>query len=254
MSELNRKSSLDAENPLIIKIKGMLEKTSPDRWRRHDDEINPDQRFEKGRNTWEKVYTLEIPNGTLVLRCSQPVRADYVAGGFALSPIGPERYLAEMRAKGWDAIELVDPYRLGGVSDKRVEVLAEGRIAQELFVLVSSKVRGFVAETQKSFDAEIEEFLQKLPQALRKMKFEIWTKTEAARGGRSYRAKFAELDIEVFFDISYGQENYYVIARRGTLVSRNLDWTLAKEVFDSIEKMEQHSGLLALSKVLGIEE
>lgn len=254
MTESKRNSSVDVENPLISKIKIMLDKTGPDRWRRYDDEINPDQRFEKGRNAWERVYTLEIPNGTLVLRCSQPVRADYVAGGYALAPIGPERYLTEIRAKGWDAIELIDPYRLGGVSDKRCEVLAEGRIAQELFVLVASKVRGFVAETQKSFDAEIEDFLQKLPQQLRKMNFEIWSKKEGERGGRSYQAKFGQLDIQVFWDVSYGQENYYVIARRGTLVSRNLDWSLAKEVFDSIEKMEQHSGLLALSKVLGIEE
>ncbi|NLF25091.1 MAG: hypothetical protein GX589_05465 [Deltaproteobacteria bacterium] len=235
---------------LFDKIKTLLRETDPDKWRKGGEVLNPEDRFEKPRYTWENVYTLPVSSGVLVARASTPVRSDFQGRGFMLIPVSAPIFTIEMRPTGWHYTELTDPYKRSRNSDRRCSVLAEGSIAKNLYQHIEGVYQSYHDSRQAEFDGEAYEFVSRLLARLREETSNKWERIEDIPGDVHFVAVFDELRVDVSRKYIEGRESYELLVSKFRIQSKIKDRTLAKELFHAAEEQGLTSRLMTLTKAL----
>ncbi|MCB0337292.1 MAG: hypothetical protein KDD62_13335, partial [Bdellovibrionales bacterium] len=235
---------------LLEKIRLILDKTDPERWKQGGEELKDEDRFKKPRQAWELVFTLDIPAGTLVLRNSTPVKSDFAGKGFHLVPISAPIYTVEIRAQGWHHSELTDPYKRSRIADRRCTVLAEGQIAAELYQQIADSYKAHYEKKQAAFDTEAYAYVAKLPHRLREETLCSWERLDQDNGDTHYTASIEGMHFDVSRTYVNGREVYGVKVSKRDVSSNLKDIGLMKEVYHSVEELGQTSRLATLSKAL----
>lgn len=245
----------EAKSPLLAKIEDMLKRTDPGKWRRTGDELNPNGKYAQPRDAWEKTYSISIPNGVLVMRNSQPVRCEYYAGGYTITPHGAANYTVEIRASGWNAMEVVDPsFKAANKSTgAKVDVLADGRVAESIYNLVHRTVTAYRETRRREFEAQSVKLLEHLMDRNREMADEHWERNEKVeKGGTSttYTAMIDDTKIEACHRRIDGRDRYTLIFTQDDMTIDTKDANRARDVYEVVEELTSTVRLMALSKVL----
>ena len=254
MAEEDTEKSKDTQK-LLDKVYALLQQTDPNKWDITDKPLTVDVKIPRAMETWERVYSLVTTDGTLVVRSSQPVRSNYVAGGYRLVATAGENYIVEMRAVGWRAEEITEPWRGYMTPDRKCQQLLEGQLAKELFILVRDRITNYESEQKKGFEEKAQEFLKKLPEMIHRMRGEDWERRDPTQSDRRYVAEFGEIKVNVVRRLNMGSFTYSAFAEKGNLRVDGRDSAVARDLYFEIERLQQVSGLLVLGKALeGIGE
>lgn len=264
MKGFNQKPQQDDEDanksPLLLKIEDMLKRTDPGKWRRTGDELNPNGKYAQPRDTWEKSYSIAIPNGVLVMRNSQPVRSEYYAGGYTITPFGHANYTVEVRAAGWNAQEIVDPgFKSGNNKNAptsgatKIDVLADGRVAESIYNLVHRTVHSYREQRRREFEQQSVRLLDHLMDRNREMAAEHWDRAEKVeKGGTSttYSCVIEDVRIEACLKKIDGRDRHTLVFVKDDMTIETKDTTKARDVYEVVIELSSTVRLMALSKVL----
>ena len=235
---------------LIDKIRLILERSDPELWRKGGGSLDEDQRFEKPRHTWEEVYCLDIPAGTLVLRCSTPVKSEFVGRGFGLKPIADPNYSTEIRAKGWQHAELTDPFKRSRIADRTCKVLADGWIARDLFQYLDNSYQTYFRNKQVEFDQQAYDYVLKLPKKLEGEVLDTWRRSEEIPGDVHFTCFMDGYELDVSKTYLEDREEYNLVVKTRRLETKINDRGLVKEIFTCVNELGQTSRLVTLTKAL----
>ncbi len=240
------------QSPVLLKIKEILKSTDPNRWGRAGAALNPNSTYPKALENWEQVYTLDLPNGVLVLRSSTPVDCKFVRGGFLFTPKAAERFLIELRPQGWNPKELIDPYHRGGVSrgEKKHETLAEGQYARELFMDVKDRYEKHTRTKQEDLNAVTANLLESLAYGRTAIRLEDWEQTTSEISRSVYQGKIDGVSIELSKVINEGLDSYHAVCSRDGLQTRVSATRALQDLYLRVEEVVRLSQLEALSKIL----
>lgn len=240
-----------ADHPVLQKIRGLLSQAKPDKWRSGGEELNTKAKYPRHLDTWEQVLAIDMADGILVLRSSLPVKCEYLVGGYTLTPVALENYTVEMRAKGWNLRELVDPYyRNTGRKDKRCDVLLEGSMAGVLYREIRTLVESFIRERKRSFEEECMDLVRRLPDVIPTTKAESWERV-IEKNALRFAGTVENIQIEVSKTTTDGKDHYDAKLCREELTSKNtVINNMAKDLFDKIDSLGKNAKLNELSKLL----
>lgn len=235
---------------LLQKIQRLLQDSDPDRWVKGGEPLQSEMRFEKPRQAWEEVYTYEISAGILVMRSSLPVRSEFQGRGFFLMPNGKPKFSVEVRASSWHHSELTDPYKRSRSADRRLDVLAEGTIAEELYNFIENQYRAFHSEQQEVFNAEVDKFVSKLPHRLKDETVNRWDRTEEISGEIHLTALIDGYSLDCCKTQIGTREKVELIVQKGRRKTTVTDRGLLEELLHSIDQVGQTAKLMTLTKAL----
>lgn len=240
-------------NPALEKIRALLTSTDPEKWRIGGVDLTAETKFERPRLTYEQILVREIPAGSLVLHCSQPVSSKYMPGGYVLTPVGPPNYSVEVRDRIFDANKVVDPRYADNQKGKRCDIIASGEIAKSLFLQVRETIRSFSRDQNKSFNQKAREVLETLSERLEQTVIEEWEKTrEQNQDGEDVRyvSEMEDLTIEIGRKIKDWEAQYRIILSAENFSFNHASQGLAKTCFKKLEELEQNAQLAALGDTL----
>lgn len=250
-SIVRSKPPLDEQNPVLTRVKAMLSSTDPGRWMQFADSLDVDFRFPKKRESWERLYALEITGGILALRSSQKVRSNYYSGGYALSPIGPEIYTVEIRSRAWNPKALVDEYHSSAHTNSLpYQTLIEGEDARELFSEIANVLADYASGRQERFLSEIEEILEKIMPVLDGMSSESWEKYNDPEGNVEYKGRIGDLSVVCRKMRNGNYITHSLIFSNEEFSTEGSYGTTAAAVFEHIDGLSRDAALLAFSQVL----
>lgn len=235
---------------LVEKVYTLLQQTDPNLWEVSDKPLTHEVKVPRPIDTWERVLSMPCSEGTLVFRCSQPVRSNYLVGGYAVVATAGENYLIELRATGWRPVEITEPWRGLAIPNQKYQLLLEGAIAKELFITVQHRIANYESEQRKGFEEKAQEFLKKLPELIHRMRGEDWEKIDDKVTERRYRSEFGDIQVNVLRKSNMGTYAYVAYAEKGNLRVDGKETAVARELFFEIERLRQMSGLLVLGKAL----
>lgn len=167
-----------------------------------------------------------------------------------LVPMAKPNYTVEVRASGWHHSELTDPYKRSRISDRRCDVLAEGKIAHELYNLVESDYNAFHNAQQSEFDRIAHDFIAALPNRLRDETVNRWDRSEDAPGEIHFRATIDGFRIELTRVFVGERETMELSVVKNRVKSCIADRSLVRELFESIEQVGTTSRLMTLTRAL----
>lgn len=239
--------------PMLEKIRLLLTSTEPEKWRVGGVDLTSETKFERPRNTYEQVLVRDIPAGSLVLHCSQPVSSKYMPGGYVLTPLGPASYSVEVRDRIFDANKVVDPRYADNQKGKRCDVIASGEIAKSLFIQVRETIRNFSQDRKKTFTDKAREMLETLLERLSETTIEEWEKTRTQDKDVEdirYLTEIEDIKVEIGRKIKEWQAEYRIVLSQGSFSFDHTSQSLAKTCFKKLEEMEQNAQLEALGQTL----
>lgn len=238
------------ENPVYNKIRERLLSAEPERWRRVGEDLNPKIRHPRSMERWEQGFMLDVKDGVLLLRSSQPVRSEFFGGGYTLTPTVPPEHSIELREKGWNSRELADPYfRTVNRKDRKMQTLLQGRRAEMLFREIRSILDNYRASRRNDFENACTELMNGLVDKVAATKFESWVRTDLEADGVRFSCVIDGFSVEsarVLIDKRIG---FQLRIERSDL-SKNVTTRLAEQVFNAIEDLGQTAKLEILDKVL----
>lgn len=243
-------SDQDQKDNLLIQIKSLIAGTDQRGWRKGGSALSTKERFEKPRDTWERVYTIDVPGGVLVMRCALPIKSEFLGAGYTYSPSGKARYTVELRGVGFRPRELTDPFRTTRIADRRCDVLADGEAALLVFEHVEQYFRAFEQASVKQFEDEVAKLLTTLPSRVKEIRYDKWDTTNELDGTIRYRSEFDGIEVEISKEDLQGIQRYSLKFTKDDLLIDKADRSVAKELFNSISDMGKTAGLMALTKVL----
>lgn len=246
------------ESPLLTKVKDLLKRADPGKWRREGEELDLDRKYPQQRDSWEKSYSISINNGILVIRSTQPVKCAYFGGGYTITPLGNPVYTVEIKASSFNARDVVEPGQRTTTSAvsgpaQKVEVLAEGRVAETIYELVHTTVRKHLDDQREGFEHDAQELFDKLLNRDRELTSESWDKTEKEEKEGpvvTYTATISGMKTEVSRRVQGSSERYSVTFNRGGLKQERKEGAQIRELFEIVEDAARNVRLMALSKVL----
>lgn len=238
-------------NPILEKIKVVLKSTDPGKWSRAGNQLQSDALYPKALDTWEHLYTLDIPNGVLVLRASTPVESKFVRGGYQISPRAAERFTIELRAQGWSPRELIDPYyRMSQKGSAKFETLAEGQYVRELFVDIQFRYRDHTRSRQDDLSIRAAEIIESFSVGKRAIEAADWNQVVSEPGRSVFQATIDGIGVEISKVTNQDLDSFHSTFSRDSLQYR-IDSTRAlKELFLAVEEKTRLAQLEALSKIL----
>ncbi len=237
------------DTTLYQKIKKLIEVSDPAKFRSYDEQLNEGRTYPKPRKAWEVVYTVKIDDGNLTFRESTPLASIYIAGGYQLRIADEPRYTIELRPEGWDAIELVDPFRVKTEhANTEYEILVEGNLAVDLVRQVEDKLYTYNKKTKGEFAEVVKERLEYLKKHMQETDGK-WKKREDAQA-MVYSAELFDITINVCKEKSGYADNYFVYAKRGHVSVKIDDNALVRELYELIDKLAEVTGLINLEKAL----
>lgn len=235
---------------LLDKIRHILKKTNPELWKKGGYPLNMEERFEKPRQFWEELYSLDIPTGVLAIRSSTPVKSEFAGRGFQLKASDKPIYSTEIRASGWHHSELTDPYKRSQISDRTCTVLAEGEIAKDIYFYVEDSYDKHFHVKQQEFDKKAYEFVCSLPQRLKKETLSNWERVEDKVGEIHYVSSIDKLTVDVAKVYQEERELYTLHVKDKQLVTEIKNQGIAKDLFHAVEDLGQTSRLMTLTRAL----
>lgn len=237
------------ETALYQKIKKLIEISDPSKFRSYDEPLVEGRTYPKPRKTWEVVYTVKINDGNLTFRESTPLASIYIAGGYQLRSADNPRYTIELRPEGWDAIELVDPFRVKTEhANQEYEILVVGDLAVDLVRQLEDKLKMYNGQVKGEFTAVVKERLEYLKKHMQETDGK-WKKREDAQA-MVYSADLYDITINVCREKSGYSDNYFVYAKKGQVSVKIDDSAFVRELYELIDKLAEVTGLINLEKAL----
>lgn len=240
------------ENPVLTKIKAMLSATKPEKWIQFAEDLGSDKGYPKPLENWERVYVLDLPNGLLAVRSSQPVRCDYFSGGYTVFPAGTERFTIELRQKTWSPKGLVDPYHFSSSTNQlQYQILLDGEDARKLFFEVQRILQEHDEGRKGSFITQARSLEQNLISRLRQVSASEWQRESAQEGVAQYKAIIDGLHIALIKVLDENENSsYYLWLSSGEHSWEGSDHGLAREAFELVDSIYREAALLSFSEVL----
>lgn len=237
------------DTTLYQKIKKLIEISEESKFISYDERLNLDKTYPKPRKTWEIVHTVKINDGNLVFRESTPLAAIYITGGYQLKEADEPRYTIELRPEGWDAIEIVDPFRITSeYANKEYEILAEGDLAKDLVKQVQEKLYIYNSHAKEEFKQVVIEKLEYIKKHMQETNG-IWKKREDAQA-MIYSATFDDIMLHICKEKTQYSANYFIYAKKKQIAVKIDDRNLSSELYDLIDKLSEVTGLINLEKAL----
>jgi len=236
---------------LLEKIRNTLSNTSPERWEQGGEPLDTNRRFPRSRETWEQLYLTDTKSGALVLRCVTPISNTYFGGGYSFTPAGAPRFCIELRARGWSPKALLDPsFRGAGGIEKPPQLLAEGEIAQQLYLEVESIVKNFRESQRRDFNDAVSRLTANMKESIGETTAADWQPVEGDVGVRAYRTEINNLTVTVACFASDISTQYSMSVSRFGLVWQCRDPFLMQEAFKLVDESVKTASLENLDKVL----
>ena len=237
------------DTTLYQKIQKLIEVSEESKFISYDEQLNKDKTYPKPRKTWEIIHTVKINDGNLVFRESIPLAAIYITGGYQLKEADEPRYTIELRPEGWDAIELVDPFRITSeYANKEYEILAEGYLAKDLVKQVQEKLYIYNSKAKEEFKQIVIEKLEYLKKHIQETNG-IWKKREDAQA-MLYSATIDDINLHICKEKTQYSANYFIYAKRKQIAVKIDDRNLSYELYELIDKLSEVTGLINLEKAL----
>lgn len=238
-------------NPVLEKIKVILKSTDPAKWSRATNRLHAESIYPKALDAWEQVYTLDIPTGVLVLRCSTPVESKFTRGGYHIVPRANDHFTIELRAQGWNARELIDPYyRTSQKGSAKFETLAEGQYVRELFLDIQRRFHEHTRSRQDDLGTRAMSIIESFSVGERKVSAADWNQVISEPGRSVYQAVIDGVNIEIAKVTNQDLDSFHSTFTRDKLQFR-IDSTRAlQELFLAVEEKSRLAQLEALSKIL----
>lgn len=241
------------EAPVLQKIKSLLKGIGPEKWIHAGHAFDPNILSPKALQSWEEVYAMVIPTGTLAIRSSQAMQSKFVRGGYVLSPLDEEQFTVELRVSGWQPKELVDPYHRTAASKERAySTLAEGRFARELYLHVQKRFSEFRKSAQQQLESKIQDFLDATLSS-QDVDGMAWTWTSQGARAAKYTRQLDGIEVEVSKSI---KDEFPCYELTGSLQGIQFKITGSRQVQDFYTLVEQAvrlAQLQTLSEVLETE-
>lgn len=237
-------------NPLFEKIRATLQRTEPDKWRRSGDDFNLQVKNPKPIDVWETLFMLSIKEGNLVLRCSIPLRSEYLGGGYTLIPAADARYSVELREKGWNPRELTDPFYANSQKKHlKMQRLVEGKMARVLFEEVKAVIESFSTEKRRTFERECFELVSGILHKISSMDYSRWRKDETDPNITRYSTSIQEMSVDVA-RVNHGDRISYHLKLGRDGMYKSMNSSQVETIFLAIEEIEKNSSLEQLSQML----
>jgi hypothetical protein len=254
-SEIVEIDNVEATRPksvsILDKIKQTLSGTSADRWEQAGEELDSSKKYQKPQDTWEQIFCTDVKTGVLVLRCSTPVRARFFGGGYALEESGIPEYSVEVRPRGWAPKMIIDPYfRTTSGIERKLEKLAEGEIARQLYHEILLVVREYRAEVKKEFELGVERFNAEYVEQVESTGPEDWELHSTERHITKYSAEINSMAITVTRTVQENTSYHDLVLSRAGLVWECKDAKMKKAVFEIVDESYRGASLEKLGKVL----
>jgi hypothetical protein len=236
---------------LLDKIKQTLSGTSPDRWQQAGEELDSSKKYQKPQDTWEQIFCTDVKTGVLVLRRSTPVRARFFGGGYAFEESGIPEYTVEVRPRGWAPKMIIDPYfRTTSGIERKLEKLAEGEIARQLYHEIELVVREYRAEVKREFELGVARFSTEYVDHIQSTGPEDWELHSTERHITKYSAELNSMTVTVARTIQENTAYYDLVLSRAGLVWTSKDGKMKQTVFDIVDESFRGASLEKLGKVL----
>ena len=236
---------------LLDKIRNTLANTAPDRWEQGGETLDPKRRFPRSRETWEQVFYTDTKSGALVLRASTPISNNFFSGGYTFSGAGPTRFLIELHGRGWSPKALLDPaFRGAGGVERTVQVLAEGDIAEQLYLEVEGIVKQHRESQRRDFNDSVARLTANIKEAIDETTAADWQVVEGDVGVKGYRTEINNLTVTVACLASDVSTSYSLTVGRFGLLWHCRDPFLMQEAFKLVDESGKTASLEHLGKVL----
>jgi cell division protein FtsI/penicillin-binding protein 2 len=251
-SNSSAKNLPNNNDTLLERIKSILDRTNPSAWEMGGEVLSPMMRFEKPRQSWELVFATKISAGTLVVRCSLPLKSIFLGKGFQYQPAGRESFYVEVRAKNWHHTEITDPYKRQETSDRRCETLATGQLALQIFMYVKETYEAFHKEQIAEFTQEAEGIVDKAISLMQNdpERLGFWDEISTDSTAHCFYNELDNCRIEIHRVIERRQEKLFIKVQRDNLITTINDYSAARELLKLVVEYEQSNKLQALSQVL----
>jgi len=158
---------------LYNQINSTLQKTDARKWRLFGGVFDPKALHTRPRDYWEHLYTLQTPQGHLVLRSSMEVSSKFFRGGYKLTPVEEPVITVEKRELSWNPRELTDPF-YRGVMHSGCRVLVQGEMAIDFFSQVADVYGEFQEKLEGVLEEDIGQLLEGLEQVIANSKYHDW--------------------------------------------------------------------------------
>lgn len=240
----------EVEAPILEKIKSLLKEIGPEKWIRAGEAFDPSVLCPKALQSWEQVFAMVIPTGTLAIRSSRPVQSKFIRGGYALSAKEDEQFTVELRASGWQPKELIDPYhRTGALKERPYSTLAEGRFARELFLHVRQRFEEYRKTAQQDLAMKVEDFVEKTLTS-RDVDGKAWTWTPLATRSAKYCCHLDSIELEVSSVLKDEFPCYEMQAKSGGIQFSMSSNRRVQDLYLLVEEAVRLAQLQTLSSVL----
>lgn len=240
-----------SSNPLFVKIRDTLTNSDPSKWEKYGEELNSEIKYPKMHEKWEMAYCIDLPNGLLTFRSTQPVLSEYFGGGYTIKPDGAKTYLIELRPRSWDPRTLIDPFfRSTLEKDKQYKGLADGGVAQELFELIENTYVNFSSQKHRSISDSIQDMANNIIKFAGESNINDWTRDESQEGKVIYTGTLQEIQIEVVRAKRLDLFNYTLTLEKAQVKSQIKDLNLGRELFNLLDEKSKNAALEALQNVL----
>jgi hypothetical protein len=236
---------------LLDKIRNTLSNTAPERWEQGGEPLDTNRRFSRSQETWEQVFFTDTKSGTLVLRSSTPISNNYFGGGYSFTAAGPSRFFIELRGRGWSPKALLDPsFRGAGGIEKATQVLAEGDIAEQLYLEIELIVKQYREGLRRDFNDSVARLTANIKEAIGETTAADWQVVEGDVGVKGYRTEINNLTVTVACMKNDISTAYQMTVGRFGLVWHCRDPFLMQEVFSLVDEAVRTASLEHLGKVL----
>lgn len=240
-------------HPMLEKIRKLLISTEPEKWGIGGEDLSDELRYQRPRTSHEQVLVRDLPSGSLVLHVVQPVECHYSPGGYVPSAAGAAIYTVEVRDRIFDPAKLVDPKYSANFQGKRCDVIASGDIAKSLFLQVRSTIRELHRGLKKEFDAVTEELSKNLPDTVKAIAYDAWTKNSEQKDGTktfTFSTEVTGVLVTLVKEVEGFSDSYRAIFSKGPLTYTHLPTGIARQCIRILEEAEQEAQLQKLNGVL----
>ncbi len=242
-------------HPMLERIRKLLTSTDPEKWCIGGADLDQNLRFQRPRTSYEQVLIRDIPNASLVLHFVQPIQCQYGPGGYAPMPSGVAIYTVEVRDRIFDADKLIDPKFAANFAGKRCDIIASGEIAKSLFLQVKNTITTVCREKKRAFDAAVETVSRDIPELVKSLPFEAWTKTVGTTDDTktvTYTAELPEhqLSLTLIKEAKGFEEKFRASFRREEFSHPHIPSGVARAALQQLLEIEQESQLGKLDGML----
>jgi hypothetical protein len=246
-----RSGAVGVGGGIVEKLKQTLANTSVERWEEAGEELDPNKKHQRPRETWDQMFCTDTKNGVLVLRRSVAVTSNFFGGGYTYAESGIPRFFVEIRPRGWVPRMLLDPfYRSHTGSEQKEQVLAEGEVAKQLYREVELTVKQHRDSLRRDFTDSVERLMANIHEQVRGTAAEDWQKEDGEPGFTGYKADVNGMTVTVGCLVKERAANYVMRLSKYGLHWDCRDMNIIRDIFAIVDESVRQASLEQLGKVL----